>query len=88
MILSFSVILAKASKYIPNEASIFPNHKKQFSFLQQFQNDEPVVEVTTKVGFDPKSPCRKLWEDLWDDGKLTNHVGKLVENHRDGMRSS
>ena len=42
--------------------------------------------MTTKVGFDPKSPCRKLWEDLWDDGKLTNHVGKLVENHRDGMR--
>ena len=44
--------------------------------------------MTTKVGFDPKSPCRKLWEDLWDDGKLTNHVGKLGENHRDGMRSS
>ena len=62
-----------------NDSQIFSNYKKYFSFFTTFQNDEPVVEVTTKVGFDPKSPCRKLWEDLWDDGKLTNHVGKLVQ---------
>jgi len=30
------------------------------------------------VGFDPKSPCRKLWEDLWEDGKLSNKVGKFL----------
>lgn len=40
-----------------------------------FQDSTDIVHVSTKAAFDPKSPCRKVWEDLMDDGMLTNKIG-------------
>lgn len=42
-----------------------------------FQDLTEKVHVSTKVCFDPKSPCRKIWEDLMEDGKLVNKIGIL-----------
>lgn len=33
------------------------------------------VTVTTKTAFDAHSPCRRVWEDLLDDGKLNSTTG-------------
>ncbi|XP_065059561.1 non-lysosomal glucosylceramidase-like [Rhopilema esculentum] len=39
------------------------------------ENGETAVSVSTKVSFDSKTPCRKVWEDLFDDGLLSNKPG-------------
>ena len=39
------------------------------------QNGENTVSVSSKVAFDSKTPCRKVWEDLADDGMLSSKAG-------------
>ena len=31
--------------------------------------------MTTKTAFDAQTPCRRVWEDLMDDGKLNSTAG-------------
>lgn len=31
--------------------------------------------MTTKTAFDAQTPCRRVWEDLMDDGKLSSTTG-------------
>ena len=39
------------------------------------QAGKSVVTVTTKTAFDAQTPCRRVWEDLMDDGKLSSTTG-------------
>lgn len=59
--------------------------KKSFTLaiaaLQVQKDSTDIVHVSTKAAFDPKSPCRKVWEDLMDDGMLTNKIGDPVNKN-------
>ena len=35
--------------------------------------------MTTKTSFDAQTPCRRVWEDLLDDGKLNSTTGKTFD---------
>ena len=39
-----------------------------------------MVTVTTKTAFDAQTPCRGVWEDLMDDGKLSPKTGIKFNN--------
>ena len=56
--------------------------KKSFtlavSALQVTEDGEEVVNVSTKIGFDPMSGASNVWNDLREDGRLTNKIGKFV----------
>lgn len=39
------------------------------------QAGKHAVTVTTKTAFDAQTPCRRVWEDLMDDGKLNSTAG-------------
>ena len=36
--------------------------------------------MTTKTAFDAQTPCRRVWEDLLDDGKLNSTTGKTLND--------
>ena len=54
--------------------------KKSFTLsiaaLQVTEDNEEVVNVSTKIGFDPMSGAEHVWTDLHEDGRLTNKIGK------------
>lgn len=33
--------------------------------------------MTTKASFDARTPCRRIWDDLMDDGKLSSSSGTI-----------
>eukprot|EP00794_Sanderia_malayensis_P009762 gene9762-10761_t len=42
---------------------------------QVVSNSEVLVSVTSKIAFDSRTPCRKVWDDLSEDGMLSNKPG-------------
>ncbi|XP_031554727.1 non-lysosomal glucosylceramidase-like [Actinia tenebrosa] len=42
-----------------------------------------IVTVTTKSSFDSRTPCRRVWEDLMDDGKLSSSTEPSVRSRAD-----
>lgn len=57
------------------------NHPTQpytFGIAAKAQNQagKNSVTVTTKTAFDAQTPCRMVWEDLLDDGKLNSTAGR------------
>jgi len=51
------------------------NYTLAISAKQVTENGENTVSVSSKVAFDSKTPCRKVWEDLAEDGMLSSKAG-------------